>query len=100
MAKETALNSKLKAYRKAIAKRLGEAMAMKGMNQTQFSKMSDIKLSYLNRVLQGEANLTLQTICKIELALGYPLIEIPSKLIPAGFTGEVSGELIGTTKPE
>ena len=39
-----------------------------------------MKVSYINRVLKGQANLTLQTICKFEDALGTDLITVVSRI--------------------
>ena len=50
----------------------------------------DVSPQYINKVVKGNENLTLETISKIESVLGITLIEIPSfetsQVIPVNFS--------------
>jgi transcriptional regulator with XRE-family HTH domain len=77
MATEKGIERRLKRRRELIAERFKEGLERKRLNQVQFAKLADMRVSFVNRVLQAEANLTLQTICNLEETLGYDLISIP-----------------------
>ena len=78
MATEIAIKKRLESHRKEIAERVKQCLKMRGLKPLEFAKMSDIKPSFISRVLSAEANLTLQTITKLELALDYEIIAISS----------------------
>jgi ribosome-binding protein aMBF1 (putative translation factor) len=56
-----------------ILKRLREL----AMTQKQLADLIGVSAQYINKVAQGRENLSLQTIGKIEKALGIILIDIP-----------------------
>ncbi len=45
------------------------------LNQAELARKIGVSKQYINRILQGKENLTLETICKIEGALQIKLIE-------------------------
>jgi transcriptional regulator with XRE-family HTH domain len=49
-----------------------------GMTQKKLSEEMGVSPQYVNKVLKGKENLTLETISKIESVLGITLIEVPS----------------------
>lgn len=49
-----------------------------GFSQTQLSEKMRVSRQYVNRILQGKENLSLETICGIEFKLGISIIEIPN----------------------
>lgn len=49
-----------------------------GMTQKKIAEEMGVSPQYINKVLRGKENLTLETISKIESVLGITLIEIPS----------------------
>lgn len=49
-----------------------------GMTQRKLAEAMDVSPQYINKVVKGKENLTLETISKIESVLGIQLIEIPS----------------------
>ena len=49
-----------------------------GMTQKQLAEMMGVTPQYINKVVKGKENLTLETIAKIEQVLGITLIEVPS----------------------
>lgn len=51
--------------------------ATNGMSQKKLAEMMGVSPQYINKIVKGQENLSLDTICKIENALGIMLIEIP-----------------------
>lgn len=49
----------------------------KGMSQKVLAEMLKVSPQYINKIVKGQENLSLETICKIEKALGITLIEVP-----------------------
>ncbi len=98
MATERGVERRLKARRELIAERFQAALREKGLDQVQFAKLADMKVPFVNRVLQSKANLTLQTICRLEEILGYELISIPKGFERATPSLEGSGEVLMSKK--
>lgn len=48
-----------------------------GMTQVKLAEALNVSPQYINKVVKGQENLTLETIAKIEQVLGIKLIEIP-----------------------
>jgi transcriptional regulator with XRE-family HTH domain len=48
------------------------------MSQKVLAEMLDVSPQYINKVIKGQENLSLDTICKIEKVLGIVLVEVPS----------------------
>ena len=48
-----------------------------GLTQKEFAKKIGMKESRLSKILAGNANLTLKSICDIEAVIGRKLIEVP-----------------------
>lgn len=61
-----------------------------GMTQRKLAEEMGVSPQYINKVIKGKENLTLETISKIESVLGIKLIEIPSfetsQVIPVNFS--------------
>jgi ribosome-binding protein aMBF1 (putative translation factor) len=53
-----------------------------GMTQKKLAEAMGVTPQYINKVVKGKENLTLETISKIESILGIKLFEIPSKESP------------------
>ncbi len=49
-----------------------------GMSQKKLAEILNVSPQYVNKIVKGQENLSLETICKIEKVLGISLIEIPS----------------------
>lgn len=49
-----------------------------GMSQKMLAKKMGVSPQYINKVVKGKENLTLETISKIEDVLGITLLEIPA----------------------
>ena len=50
---------------------------MNGMSQKKLAKLLHVSPQYVNRIVKGQENLSLETICKIEKVLQITLIETP-----------------------
>lgn len=51
--------------------------ATPGMSQKVLAEKLNVSQQYISKVVKGSENLSLQTICKLESALGIALIEVP-----------------------
>jgi ribosome-binding protein aMBF1 (putative translation factor) len=49
----------------------------KGMSQKMLAEMLHVSPQYINKIIKGQENLSLETINKIEKALGITLVNIP-----------------------
>ena len=59
-----------------IALRVIRYMRTNKVSQVSLAKDMGVTPQYINKILQGKENMTLETICRIETALGIKLIEI------------------------
>jgi transcriptional regulator with XRE-family HTH domain len=61
-----------------------------GMTQRKLAEEMGVSPQYINKIIKGKENLTLETISKIESVLGVTLIEISSsevsQIIPVNFS--------------
>jgi transcriptional regulator with XRE-family HTH domain len=73
---EKAIEKRLEKRREEIAVRVTECLKLRGLRQEEFANMTGIKVSFVNRVMKAKANLTLQTMSKLELALDLELIRV------------------------
>ncbi|PCH66968.1 MAG: hypothetical protein COC06_11975 [Bacteroidales bacterium] len=48
------------------------------MSQKRLAEEMGVTPQYINKVVKGKENLTIETICKIERVLGISLMEVPS----------------------
>ena len=53
-----------------------DEMESKGMTQKEFAEKAGCSQQYISRILKGRENLSLETISKIESALGTSIVEI------------------------
>ena len=60
----------------AIAERIDAVLKAKGMSQKMFAQLLGKRESEISKWLTGRHNFTLQTIAKIETALGCKLIDV------------------------
>jgi transcriptional regulator with XRE-family HTH domain len=60
----------------AIALKIHSSIKSKGISQVKLAKDLGVTPQYIHKILQGKENLTLETICKIETALGISLIDV------------------------
>ena len=61
----------------AIANRIYEILEEKGMSQKDFARLMGKTETEISRWLSGTHNMTLATLCKISVALGENLLEVP-----------------------
>lgn len=50
-----------------------------GMTQKKLASKMGVTPQYINKVVKGQENLTLETISKLEKVLGISLLEVPEK---------------------
>ena len=61
-----------------ILREIRAQKATNGMTQKKLAEMMGVTPQYINKVVKGKENLTLETITKIEQVLSITLIEVPS----------------------
>lgn len=62
----------------SIALKILKHLKENNINQKQLAEMIEVSPQYVNKILKGNENLSLETIAKIESALNINLIEISS----------------------
>lgn len=62
-------------YSQHIALLMLDKMDMLGMNRKQLAEKMNCSLQYISKVLKGHENLSLETLSKIEMALGISIIK-------------------------
>ncbi len=62
-------------YSQCIAAIMSKRMAELGLTQRMLAEKMDCSQQYISSVLKGEKNMSLETICKIENALGIDIIK-------------------------
>lgn len=62
-------------YSQGIAAIMSKRMAELGLTQRMLAEKMDCTQQYISNVLKGEKNMSLETICKIESALGVEIIK-------------------------
>ena len=63
-------------YSQMIAMRVLDEMENKGLTQKEFAHRVGCSQQYISRILKGKENLSIETISKIEAALGVSILEI------------------------
>lgn len=66
-------------YSQCIAAIMSKRMAELGLSQRMLAKKMDCTQQYISNMLKGEKNMSLETICKIENALGIDIIKVLNK---------------------
>ena len=69
-----AITRALNRHQHEIATRVKALLETKGWQHRDLAKKAGLKDSYITRVIQGKANLTLSTITLLERALEEPII--------------------------
>ena len=62
-------------YSRKIAIVIAMSLEEKNMSQKQLAEQIGCSPQYVSRLLKGEENLTLETLCKLENALNVPIIK-------------------------
>ena len=62
-------------YSRKIAIKIAMAMHDQNMSQRQLADSMGCSPQYVSRLLKGEENLSLETICKLESALNVPILQ-------------------------
>ena len=61
-----------------IAVRILSMLRKLSLSQKNLAEMTGVSPQYINRVVKGRENLSLETICKMERALGINLVHVPA----------------------
>lgn len=61
-----------------IAIRILSTLRRLSLSQKDLAEMIGVSPQYVNKVVRGQENLSLETICKLERALGTNLVEVPA----------------------
>lgn len=61
-----------------ILREIRRQKPINGMSQKKLAEDMGVSPQYINKVIKGKENLTLETISRIESVLGTTLIEVPS----------------------
>lgn len=72
-----------------IAIKVNSAIKTQSISQRQLAEKLNVSAQYVNKILKGSENLSLETISKLESALGIQLIEV------VGFSNSVYNKAIG-----
>ncbi len=72
----TRIEDRVRRKRMRIAERVRELLESTGKSQRAFAKEVGLQESYLSRILAGEANLNITTICAIEDALDKTILDV------------------------
>ena len=51
------------------------------LTQKELAEKMNVSAAYIGKVLKGEENLTLETICKIQEAIGYKIVSVQEPYI-------------------
>ncbi|RCW31370.1 helix-turn-helix domain-containing protein [Marinilabilia salmonicolor] len=62
-----------------ILREIRRQKPINGMTQKMLAEKLNVSAQYINKVVKGKENLTLETIAKIEEVLGITLMEIPTE---------------------
>ena len=60
-----------------ILREIRAQKAINGMTQKKLAEAMNVSPQYINKVVKGKENLTLETIAKIEQVLGITLLDVP-----------------------
>ncbi len=60
-----------------IAIKILRAIKDQGSSQKKMAEKLEVSALYINKIVKGNENLSLETISKLEIALGIQLIEVP-----------------------
>ena len=61
-------------YSQLIATAMSKRMTELGLTQQMLAEKMNCTQQYISKVLKGKKNMSLETICKIEIALGIEII--------------------------
>ena len=77
-----------------IAIKILRAINDQGSSQKKLADKMEVSAQYINKIVKGSENLSLETISKLEMALGIQLIEV------VGFSSFVNYEIPESVQPE
>ncbi|WP_321332026.1 helix-turn-helix transcriptional regulator [uncultured Bacteroides sp.] len=60
-----------------IAIKVLRELRHQSITQKELAERTNVSAQYINKLLKGQENLSLETICKLEAALGITLVSVP-----------------------
>ncbi|MGE6218935.1 helix-turn-helix transcriptional regulator [Nubsella zeaxanthinifaciens] len=84
----------------AIAIKINKALTDKSMSQKELAEKMGVSPQQVNKIVKGRENLTLETIGKLEMALGISLIEVAKHSIYTSYNTQASGSALTKTTKE
>jgi ribosome-binding protein aMBF1 (putative translation factor) len=79
-----------------IAIKVLRALSDQGISQKRLAEKMEVSAQYINKIVKGSENLSLETISKLETALGIRLIEVVGINVPINYSIPDSGQPITT----
>lgn len=80
----------------SIALKVLRTLRAKQMTQKALAEIIGVSSQQVNKIVKGRENLTLETIAKLEKALGIVLMEIPDYTVSMGVNVTASAEYVST----
>lgn len=77
-----------------IALKILRTIKEQGISQKELAEEMKVSAQYINKIVKGSENLSLETISKLEIALGIPLVEV------LGFSSSINYEIPESVQPE
>ena len=74
-AEKRRINKEWLRYSQNVAMRMLDKMEAEGITQKQLAERMNCSQQYVSKILKGCENLSLETVAKIELALGIKIIQ-------------------------
>ncbi len=72
-------------HSQAIAIRINKALGEKQLSQKELAEKMGVSPQQVNKIVKGRENLTLETIAKLEQALGIPLLSVARHTVQAQY---------------
>ena len=70
---------RVNAIQRRIAEALRNALARQEMTRLELAERSGVTNTYITLIMQGKANMKLETIVKLEIGLGCAILDIKTK---------------------
>ena len=77
-----------------IALKILRAISDQGISQKELAGKMEVSAQYINKIVKGSENFSLETISKFEMALGIQLIKV------IGFSSSINYEIPESVQPE
>jgi len=96
-AKQDIRQSRIRQKSWKVALRVLTLLREKGMSQTDLAEQMKVSRQQVTKIVKGKENLTLETIDKLEQALGETLLDVPSISMPISETDQAKDSGVEST---